>query len=173
MPRTPRKRAPAPVRPAPLGRRLLARVLDGALLAAVGTATVLPLLPGVLADFQHRIDLARVASRLTGRQEQVWLFDGLVLGRLAIVLGVLLLAGLLLEVLPTARTGRTLGKRVAGLRVVRADGSRRPGFGRAVVRCLVGQLSLLTVVGALAVLFDRKRRRGWQDRAAGTTVVAN
>ena len=166
-----RAAAPAPGRPAGLGRRLAARLLDSALLAAVTAVAVLPLAPAVTADVQDRLRQARAVSALTHRQVQVWLLDGLVLGHLAILLAVLLLAGFLLDVLPTARTGRTLGKRLAGLRVERSDDRRPPSLGRALLRWLVGQLAVLTVVGGLAVLLDRRRRRGWHDRAARTAVV--
>ncbi|MDH6135247.1 putative RDD family membrane protein YckC [Kitasatospora sp. MAA4] len=160
-----------PVRPAGLGRRAAARLLDGLVLAAVAAATALPFVADTEAHVQVRVAQARAASQLTGREVQVWLLDGVVLGRLGLLLGVLLLVGFLGEVLPTARTGRTLGKRLLGLRVVRTDARRPPTLGRSLGRWLVGQLSVLTLVGLLAVLVDRQGRRGWHDRVAGTKVV--
>ncbi|WP_280693524.1 RDD family protein [Kitasatospora sp. GAS204B] len=158
-----------------LGRRLVARLVDLAVVGAVVAAVGVPLAVDTTAYLQQKLDQARTASHLTGREVQVWLLDGTVLGRVALLLGVLLLVGLLYEVLPTARTGRTLGKRLAGVRVVGSTGAGRagrpPGFGRALVRCLVGQLTVLTVLGPLAPLTDRQRRRGWADRAARTRVV--
>ncbi|WP_035793498.1 RDD family protein [Kitasatospora mediocidica] len=162
---------PAPLRPAALGRRVAARLLDGLILVAVAAATALPFVADTEAHVQVRLAQARTASLLTGREVQVWLVDGVVLGRLALLLGVLLVAGLLVEVLPTARTGRTLGKRLLGLRVVRTDGRRPPTLARSLARWLVGQLCVLTVLSLFAVLFDRQGRRGWHDRAAGTRVV--
>ncbi|MDH6121509.1 putative RDD family membrane protein YckC [Kitasatospora sp. GAS204A] len=174
--RVPRASRPVPALvTAGLGRRLVARLVDLAVVGAVVAAVGVPLAVDTTAYLQQKLDQARTASHLTGREVQVWLLDGTVLGRVALLLGVLLLVGLLYEVLPTARTGRTLGKRLAGVRVVGSTGAGRagrpPGFGRALVRCLVGQLTVLTVLGPLAPLTDRQRRRGWADRAARTRVV--
>ncbi|WP_329564521.1 RDD family protein [Kitasatospora sp. NBC_01266] len=174
--RVPRASRPAPALvTAGLGRRLAARLVDLAVVGGVAAAVGVPLVVDTTAYLQQKLDQARTASHLTGREVQVWLIDGTVLGRAALLLGVLLLVGLVYEVLPTARTGRTLGKRLAGVRVVTGAetgrGGRPPGFGRALVRWLVGQLTVLTVLGPLAPLADRQRRRGWADRAARTRVV--
>ena len=63
----------------------------------------------------------------------------------------------------TALTGLTIGKRVAGIRVVRLDG-KPVGIGWALVRTLL----LLTVVPPLVT--DRDLR-GLHDRAANTVVI--
>jgi uncharacterized RDD family membrane protein YckC len=63
----------------------------------------------------------------------------------------------------TGLLGRTIGKRICGLRVVRLDG-RPVGPGWALARTAL----LLTVVPAL--LWDRDYR-GLHDRAAGTVVI--
>ncbi|WP_052708873.1 RDD family protein [Streptomyces sp. NRRL S-495] len=176
---SPRRRtgaAPAP-RPAGLGRRLVARLVDTAVLAVVAVAAGVPLGRSVEAHLQRKLDQARMASSLTRRQVDVWLVDGTVLGKVAVLLGILLFVGLLYEALPTARTGQTFGKRLARIRVVataRAGSAAvpdRPGLGRSLVRWLVGQVSALLVVGLLWPLFDRPARRGWHDRAARTRVV--
>ncbi|MFB8237769.1 RDD family protein [Kitasatospora purpeofusca] len=173
-----RRTGAAPVlRPAGLGRRLLARLVDTAVLAVVGVAAGVPLGRSVEAHLQRKLDQARMASSLTRRQMHVWLVDGTVLGKVAVLLGILLFVGLLYEALPTARTGQTLGKRLARIRVVataRAGSTAapdRPGLGRSLVRWLVGQVSALLVIGLLWPLFDRPARRGWHDRAARTRVV--
>jgi uncharacterized RDD family membrane protein YckC len=67
------------------------------------------------------------------------------------------------DYLLTALTGLTIGKRVAGIRVVRLDG-KLVGFGRGLVRTLL----LLLVVPPLVT--DRDMR-GLQDRAANTVVI--
>jgi uncharacterized RDD family membrane protein YckC len=67
------------------------------------------------------------------------------------------------DLLLTATTGFTLGKRLTGLRVVRLDG-QPVGFLRALARTLL----LMMVVPA--VMMDRDLR-GLQDKAAGTVVV--
>jgi uncharacterized RDD family membrane protein YckC len=156
-------RAAAPV-PAGFGRRLLARLVDLLPLAAVGFAAGLPLVGQTSVYLQQKLDRARTVSQLTRREVDVWLVDGTVLGRVALLIGVLLLAGLLLEVLPTARSGRTLGKRLLGLRVVRTGTRQPPGAGRACGRWLVGQLLLVTVLGLAGLA-------AWPDKVARTTVV--
>lgn len=69
-------------------------------------------------------------------------------------------------------SGRTVGKRVVGLRVVSEDGLR-PDFYQAVVRNLLRVADLLPalyLVGGLSALLDPRRRR-LGDLAAGTLVV--
>jgi uncharacterized RDD family membrane protein YckC len=65
--------------------------------------------------------------------------------------------------------GRTPGKALFGLRVVRADGTP-VGLGRSVVRALGYLISAILLLGFLWVLVDPDRR-AWHDRLAGTAVV--
>ncbi|MFJ1755240.1 RDD family protein [Kitasatospora sp. NPDC088134] len=169
--RTRRMPVPAP-RPAGVGARALAWLVDGAVTAAVGAAVAVPLVGAAAEHVRQKVDRAELAARVTGRQHQVWLLDGAVLGRLGILLGALLVFGLLYQVLPIARTGQTFGKRLARVRVVAAGGSRPPGFGRSLLRWpLRGLGTLLLLLGPLAALLDRPARRGWHDRLARTRVV--
>jgi len=67
-------------------------------------------------------------------------------------------------------TGRTLGKRLLGLRVVATDGGP-VSLARAVARFAGYLISALPgYAGFLWVLVDPERR-GWHDRLAGTRVV--
>ncbi|MFJ5234275.1 RDD family protein [Kitasatospora sp. NPDC088391] len=168
--RTRRMPVPAP-RPAGVGARALAWLVDGAVTAVVGAAVAVPLAGAAAEHVQEKIDRAALAARVTGRQHQVWLLDGAVLGRIGILLGVLLVFGLLYQVLPIARTGQTFGKRLARVRVVAAGGSRPPGFGRSLLRWPLRGLGTLLLLGPLAALLDRPARRGWHDRLARTRVV--
>lgn len=68
----------------------------------------------------------------------------------------------------TAGAGRTPGKRMLGLRVIRADGSA-PGFNEALVRNIVRIVDLLGP-GPVAMFVDERSRR-LGDLAAGTVVV--
>ncbi|WP_167574051.1 RDD family protein [Kitasatospora cheerisanensis] len=145
--------------------------MDAAVTVVVGAAVAVPMAATVSAHVQQKIDQAQRAAQLTGRQHQVWLLDQVVLGRLGVVVGVLLLFALLYQVLPIARTGQTFGKRLARVRVVVAGGSRPPGFGRSLLRWLVGGLGTVLLLGLVAPLLDRSARRGWHDRAARTRVV--
>jgi uncharacterized RDD family membrane protein YckC len=66
--------------------------------------------------------------------------------------------------------GQTPGKMALGIMVVRRDGERA-GHGRAMVRCLGGMFSALTLgLSSIGVLFGRERR-GFADWLAGTRVV--
>ncbi|MFJ8211880.1 RDD family protein [Streptomyces sp. NPDC096033] len=152
------------VRPAGLVRRGLARVLDSLVLAGVAVAAAAPLVPGVTAHLQAKVD----AARASGRTTTVWLLDATTAGRLGLVLAALLLFGVFYEALPTARWGRTPGKKLCGVRVLATATLRPPGFGAALLRMLV--YGFLGVPGSLWCLFDRPRRRGWHDRAARTYV---
>lgn len=78
-----------------------------------------------------------------------------------------------------ARFGRTIGKRLLGLRVVAMPDGRQVAWSYAALRALVPSAAvLLPVVGNLAGLavylwavFD-KRRQGLHDKLAGTLVTA-
>jgi uncharacterized RDD family membrane protein YckC len=71
---------------------------------------------------------------------------------------------------PVAAGGRTLGMAIAGLRVVRPDGSR-VGWSGAVVRILALPLSFLTLGVGFLLIILRQDRRALQDLIAGTAVV--
>jgi uncharacterized RDD family membrane protein YckC len=72
-------------------------------------------------------------------------------------------------------TGQTLGKQVAGIRVVDARGSHvgSIGFGRALGReVLLGVSGGLCLIGYLSPFFDRTHRhQGWHDKAVDDFVV--
>ncbi|MFJ9844927.1 RDD family protein [Kitasatospora sp. NPDC101155] len=167
------RRRPAPAVPAGLGRRLAARAVDTGVLLVVAVAAGIPLGRSVADHLQQKLDQAKMASFLTRRQVQVWLVDDVVVGKLAVLLGILMFVSLLYEVLPTARTGQTFGKRLARIRVVDATepGRTRLSLGRSLLRWVVRQLGLVLPLGLVWPVFDRPARRGWQDRAARTRVV--
>ncbi|MFD9729583.1 RDD family protein, partial [Streptomyces sp. NPDC059072] len=152
------------VRPAGLGRRFTARVLDSLVYAAAAYAAARPLIPGATVHLQAKVD----AARASGRPTTVWLLDATITGQLALVLGAVLLFGILYEVLPTARWGRTAGKRLLGVRVLATATLRPPRFGAALRRWLV--YAFLGLPGSLACLANRPRRQAWHDKAAKTYV---
>lgn len=66
--------------------------------------------------------------------------------------------------------GRTLGKLVLGLRVVRTDGTPL-GFSRAFLRYLGYMIALIPFgLGVLWVAWD-DQKQGWHDKIAGTFVI--
>ncbi|MCF6525589.1 RDD family protein [Streptomyces sp. JJ36] len=157
-------------RPAGLGRRLGARLVDGLFTFGVAAAVAFPLAGRAADHIQGKIDAAEQA----GVTRQIWLIDGTTGGYLALVLGAFLLFGLVYEALPTARWGRTLGKRLFGIRVLDVERQDAPRTGAALRRWLTyGVLSLLVlgVVNVVWCLFDRPWRQCWHDKAARTFVA--
>ncbi|WP_431987226.1 RDD family protein [Streptomyces griseoflavus] len=163
-------RRQAEARPAALGKRLAARLLDTLVVGAVTAAAAVPL--GIAA--MDHIDAKIEAAELSGRTVTVWLLDGTTAVHLGVVLAVLLLTGVLYEVLPTVKWGRTLGKKLLGLDVRDIEGHEAPGFGAALRRWLVYSVPGLLVVGVVGVLwclFDKPWRQCWHDKAAHTFVA--
>ncbi|RNG17628.1 RDD family protein [Streptomyces botrytidirepellens] len=162
--------AQAQGRPAGLGRRFSARLIDMVVLLAITGAAAFPLW-GKAAD---HIDGKVETAKQSGETVTVYFLDGTTSGYLAIVLGVLLLGGILLEALPTAVWGRTLGKKLCGVRVLDIEEHDTPSFGAALRRWLVyGVLGVLVVglVNVLWCLVDRPWRQCWHDKAARTFVA--
>ncbi|MFE0175621.1 RDD family protein [Streptomyces sp. NPDC059002] len=160
----------ASARPAGLGRRLAARLIDTVVLVAVTGAAALPLGTKAADHIDSKID----AAKLSGEKTTVWLLDGTTSGYLGIILAVLLLFGVVYEALPTAKWGRTLGKKVCGLDVRDIEEHATPTFGAALRRWLVYSVPgvlVIGVVGVLWCLFDKPWKQCWHDKAANTFVA--
>ncbi|MEU5534112.1 RDD family protein [Streptomyces sp. NPDC020362] len=163
-------RRQASARPAGLGRRFAARLIDNLVLGAVTAAAAVPFGAQAVDHVQHKIDEAE----LSGRTVTVWLLDGTTGTALGIVLAVLLVFGVLYEVLPTAKWGRTLGKKLCGIEVRDIEAHEPPTFGAALRRWLVYSIPGLLgigIVGVLWCLFDRPWHQCWHDKAAHTFVA--
>ncbi|WP_320782252.1 RDD family protein [Streptomyces sp. CRN 30] len=163
-------RRQAAARPAGLGKRLAARLVDTLVLAAVTALPAVPLGSKAADHINDKIDEAK----LSGETVTVWLLDGTTSVYLGIVLAVLLLFGVVYEALPTAKWGRTLGKKLFGLEVRDIEGHQPPSFGAALRRWLVYSVPGLLAVGVVGVawcVFDRPWRQCWHDKAAGTFVA--
>ncbi|MEI5103220.1 RDD family protein [Streptomyces sp. PmtG] len=161
--------AQAAARPAGLGKRLAARLIDTVVLAAVTAGAALPLGTRAADHIDSKID----AAKRSGEKATVWLLDGTTAGYLGMVLGVLLLFGVLYEALPTAKWGRTLGKKLCGIEVRDIAEHGAPSFGAALRRWLVYAVPGVLVVGVVGVLwcvFDRPWRQCWHDKSAKTFV---
>ncbi|MFI6334856.1 RDD family protein [Streptomyces sp. NPDC050535] len=158
-------------RPAGLGRRLAARLVDSVVLAAVTGVAAVPLGTKAADHVDAKVD----AAKLSGETVTVWLLDGTTAGYLGIVLAVLLVFGVLYDALPTSRWGRTLGKMLCGIQVCDIEGHEPPSFGSALRRWLVYAVTGVLGVGVLGVLwclFDKPWRQCWHDKAAHTFVAA-
>ncbi|MDQ0581313.1 RDD family protein [Streptomyces rishiriensis] len=163
-------RRAASARPAGLGKRLAARLVDTLVVAAVTSAAAVPLGAKALDHVTAKVD----AAKLTGETVTVWLLDGTTSVYLGIVLAVLLVFGIVYEAVPTAKWGRTLGKKLFGLEVRDIEGGEPPSFGAALRRWLVYSVPGLLVVGVVGVvwgLFDKPWRQCWHDKAAHTFVA--
>ncbi|MEV8596396.1 RDD family protein [Streptomyces sp. NPDC052012] len=163
-------RRQASARPAGLGKRFAARLLDTLVLGALTAVAAVPLGLKAVDHVNAKID----AAKLSGETVTVWLLDGTTSVYLGIVLGVLLVAGVLTEVLPTVTWGRTLGKKLLGLEVRDIEAHEPPEFGAALRRWLVYSIPGLLVVGVVGVawcLFDKPWRQCWHDKAAHTFVA--
>ncbi|MFG2332281.1 RDD family protein [Streptomyces sp. NPDC048604] len=163
--------AQASARPAALGKRLAARLIDSVVLGALAGGAAFPFVAQALDHIADKIE----AAKQSGTTVQVWLLDGTTSVQFGIALGILLVLGVLYEALPTAKWGRTLGKKLCGLQVRDIEAHQPPAFGAALRRWLVyGVLGLLAVgvVNVLWCVFDRPWRQCWHDKAARTFVAA-
>ncbi|MET9791654.1 RDD family protein [Streptomyces canus] len=163
-------RRQASARPAGLGKRLAARLLDTLVVGAVTAVAAVPLGTKAADHINEKVD----AAKLSGETVTVWLLDGTTSVYLGIVVAVLLVAGALYEALPTAKWGRTLGKKLLGLEVRDIEGHEPPSFAGALRRWLVYSVPGLLGVGLVGVawcLFDRPWRQCWHDKAAHTFVA--
>ncbi|WP_217170597.1 RDD family protein [Streptomyces sp. AC512_CC834] len=163
-------RRQAAARPAGLGKRLAARLIDTVVLAGVTGVAAVPLGVKAADHVNDKIDQAK----LSGETVTVWLLDGTTSTYLGIVLAVLLLFGVVYEALPTAKWGRTLGKRLLGLEVRDIEAHEPPSFSSALRRWLVYSVPGLLAVGVVGVawcLFDRPWHQCWHDKAARTFVA--
>ncbi|SNX61528.1 uncharacterized RDD family membrane protein YckC [Streptomyces sp. TLI_55] len=163
-------RRQASARPAGLGKRLVARLLDTVVVLGVTAVAAVPLGTKALDHVDEKID----AAKLSGETVTVWLLDGTTSTYLGVILAVLLLFGVLYEALPTAKWGRTLGKKLLGLEVRDIEGGEPPSFGAALRRWLVYSVPGLLAIGVVGVvwgLFDKPWRQCWHDKAAHTFVA--
>ncbi|MFI6694983.1 RDD family protein [Streptomyces sp. NPDC050433] len=162
--------AQASARPASLGKRFAARLIDSVVLLGVVGALSVPLVSKALAHIDEKVE----AAKQTGETVTVWLIDGTTAGYFGGVLAALLVIGVLYEALPTAKWGRTLGKKLCGLEVRDIESFEAPSFGSALRRWLVYGVLGVLVIGVLNVLwclFDRPWRQCWHDKVARTFVA--
>ncbi|WP_274915500.1 RDD family protein [Streptomyces sp. WZ-12] len=158
--------------PAALGRRLAARLIDTLVLAVVALAVAQPLWSTVTDHLDAKVE----AARQSGHQVTVYLVDGTTAPVFLTILAVVLIGGGLYEVLPTLKWGRTLGKKLCGVRVLDIESHDTPEPMQAVKRWLVyGVLgvAVVGVVNALWCLVDKPWRQCWHDKVARTFVAAD
>ncbi|MFC9395232.1 RDD family protein [Streptomyces sp. NPDC057027] len=163
-------RAQSAARPAGLGRRLVARLIDSVVLGALVGAASVPFVTAAIDHIEGKIE----AAKQSGTTVQVWLLDSTTSVQFGIVLASLFVIGILYEALPTAKWGRTLGKKLCGIEVRDIEAHEPPTFGKALRRWLVYSVLGLLAIGVVNVLwclFDRPWRQCWHDKAARTFVA--
>ena len=143
------------------GKRLVARIIDIAIIMVVFVVLMIVGIAGVFLGSEADQDVAAAAALFLG-------FGGLALFSVIV---------LLYEPTLIALKGQTLGKMAMNIMVVRAEDGGLPGWGKALGRwVLPGLLSMIPAAGGLlallvyiSLLWD-DRRQGWHDKM-GTTVV--
>jgi uncharacterized RDD family membrane protein YckC len=156
--------APGPVY-ADMGRRLAARLIDGAMFSILWVI----LMPVLSAGAVNSVTVDPVTgepSTNAGFWATYWL--------IMMIVGA---GGLAYEVGLIALKGQTVGKMVMRIKVVREMDGQAPGWGPAVLRYLIPAAgSMLCGIGAWVVYLspffdDTKRNQGWHDKVAKTLVV--
>ncbi|WP_026374180.1 RDD family protein [Agrococcus lahaulensis] len=155
------------LRPAPLGRRALASIIELALYALLQ-------LPYWIVALPSLVRLATGALQpygLATHPNLVWMIVA------TAVSTVLSTAFVIVQIVLHGRRGVTLGKAFTGIRSIHVATLERPGIKRSLGRALlVGACFLVPLVGPALVFcsvwFDSEQRgRSWLDKAAGTWFV--
>ncbi len=152
------ERAPPPLRLASIGKRWLAIVIDGFIVAVLSVALL------VLGGAMAPLDAALASG------DQVAVADGFNQFQSTTLTVNLLVSAVYNAVLMTRLNGRTLGKMALKLRVVKKKGGRITLLD-ALLRNVFGyMISQIFMLGYLWALFDREKQ-AWHDKMAGTVVI--
>lgn len=154
---------------ASFGERLLAWILDRVIMLVIISVISIPIIVWLVATFETEIGLCSdgVSTCETPTDSTaVRLFIGIALIGLA-ALTVLFFY----QLIGLARSGKTPGRRIMKIRVIREESGDPPGWGRGVVRVLVGGISgQILYLGHLWRLWDDDKQT-WHDKAANTVVI--
>ena len=132
------------------GRRLVATLIDGVLLAAFTFIVA------------FAIGFVGIFVQMFNPYEPLPLAELIILSGL--VLSVIYYVGY------WSKSGQTIGNTLLGIKVVTKDGSQLSG-GKAFLRYIGYLVSAIVLsIGFLWAAFDRKRQ-GWHDKIAGTYVI--
>lgn len=82
----------------------------------------------------------------------------------------IIVIAVLYQIVLIALWGRTVGKLLVGIRVVRVNDGRSPGWVKSIIRYLVINLPFLAWLVQMSPIFYDSRQ-GWHDRAASTIVI--
>jgi uncharacterized RDD family membrane protein YckC len=149
-----------------MGRRVLAFIIDGVLLTAVFAGLFFLL----ASHTDQPLSLTGTNVHVTVSNDTYYLAGSDASTFYVLELLVALLYGGVIQGL----TGRTIGKLICGIRVVREDGSQ-PGIGRGVLRWVLLIVDdfpwIIPMLTGFIVALTNNRRQRVGDLAAGTFVV--
>ena len=164
---------PRPVGPtgeplAEFSDRFLARLIDGAILGAVGMVIAIPAFIVMFAVLSHSINSASDQPNMAPILVTIF-------GAYGAILVLALVAGYVYEVEMTRRTGQTVGKRVMKIRVVPLDTvpmSRSIVARRWLASTVAGVfIPMFSWIDGLWQLWDQPLRQCLHDKFARTVVV--
>ena len=137
--------------------------------AGLGRRFVAHLIDGILCLFAYMIIGSMVASQTGGLTDEGFSMEGA--PALVAILLTFLVTLAYFAVLESSRSGKTLGKLIAGIRVADVGGGKA-SFNQALMRNILRLVDGLVfyIVGVILILnSDRNQRLG--DRVAGTVVL--
>lgn len=137
--------------------------------AGLGRRFVAHLIDGILCLIAYMIIGTMVASQTGGLTEDGFSMEGA--PALLVILFTFIVTLAYFAVLESSRSGKTLGKLIAGIRVTDVNGGKA-SFNQALIRNILRLVDglLFYIVGIVLILrSDRRQRLG--DRVAGTVVV--
>ncbi|HVW81706.1 MAG TPA: RDD family protein [Mycobacteriales bacterium] len=149
--------------PAPMGLRLLARIIDGVLTGAVAIAL----------SYAFGMHVFSTTTNADGTTSSFSLYDS---DYFKYMLLTLVVSGVY-EVWMLVSRGATLGKMAVGVRVAMMANGEKPTLQAALTRWAIPAVAgalfpLLQLIVVLSVFFDNTHRnRGWYDYAAKTIAV--
>jgi uncharacterized RDD family membrane protein YckC len=137
---------------------------------------LLPFAIAALVLFLRAFDDCHRVSGEFGRDDRFVCPEGAIEGgSLAagiVIAAVGLLVYLFVYLRALAKTGQTWGRRIVGIKVVKADTGAAPGWGTAIGRSLFAYIVSANVcyLGYLWMLWDSQKQT-WHDKVASTRVI--
>jgi uncharacterized RDD family membrane protein YckC len=154
------------------GSRVLARIIDLGIAAALSAPVTVTL---VLVAHRHDhayVDQLRLQARTTYRTLGL---DALGIALWVAALLVVLITAVLFEGFRLPRTGQTTGRRLVGVQVITVGTAENPSGGAAVSRALTFWLlaivPVLDVIALGGILWGRPYRQGLHEKLSGTLSI--
>ncbi len=167
------------VRLASMGQRFLARVIDGLIVGIPAAIIYFVVIAAWFTSTASSYTIDESTGQITGGPGAA---VGLgFLGTAFALPLTLIVLEILYEVSMIALRGATLGKQIAGVRVIRTQDGQIPGWTPSLIRwAILYPAAIVPCIGGLYVLlcelspfFDNQgRRQGWHDKGAKTLVIA-